>query len=189
MTTACCSLGLLWQTGPRSSSKWPVPQATVTQLLRAEHGAHQGPRLTLSHFTSSCLWLKVHDFTMHLQAVNPWCISVIQKQQLHLRAVVLNAATLWCSSSHCGDPHQQITLLLLHNCNFAMLLPQTFWVPVSAWNGVSRSGCAKRGWMTDRHTHRRVCVKSECNFSNRTSDFLCRRQQVVGWHTRKVQMR
>jgi hypothetical protein len=58
-----------------------------------------------------------------------------------------------------------------------LLLPQTLWVPVSAWNGVSRRGWAKRGWMTDRHTRRRVCVESECNFSNWTSDFLCRRQQ------------
>ncbi|EDL20429.1 mCG1033179 [Mus musculus] len=56
------------------------------------------------------------------------------------------------------------------------ILSQTFWVPVSAWNGVSRRGWAKRGWMTDRDTRRRVCVESECNFTTRASDFLCRGQ-------------
>jgi hypothetical protein len=45
--------------------------------------------------------------------------------------------------------------------------------------------CVERGlstrvgkaWMmTDRHTRRRVCVESECNFTTQASDFLCRGQ-------------
>jgi hypothetical protein len=35
-----------------------------------------------------------------------------------------------------------------------------------------------KAWMSDKqtHTHRRVCVESECNFTTRASDFLCRGQ-------------
>jgi hypothetical protein len=68
-------------------------------------------------------------------------------------------------------------LICIDSMKMFIKLLQTFWVPVSAWNGVSRCGWAKRGWATNRHTHRRVHVESECNFSNRTSDFLGRRQQ------------
>jgi hypothetical protein len=70
-----------------------------------------------------------------------------------------------------GTEGGKIKYISIDVVNF-LPVPQTFWVPVSAWNRVSRRGWAKRGWMTDRCTQERLCVESECNLQFELQTFI-----------------
>ena len=79
--------------------------------------------------------------------------------------------------------------MLLQKHYFIGKLPQTFWVPMSAWNGVSRRGWAKRGWwQTDTHAGEFVWnLNVILQLEHQT--FYAEDNKEVGWHIRKVQLR
>jgi hypothetical protein len=81
--------------------------------------------------------------------------------------------------------------MYIHECNYAFVsvLPQTFWVPVSAWNGgLSTGGQSVDEWQTDTHTGEFVWnLNVILQLEHQT--FYAEDNKEVGWHIRKVQLR